>query len=55
MPQVDNAGDEKPARRFIRKELIWWISPILILLVLISVFLVVVEGSALAPMIYEMF
>jgi len=32
-----------------------WISPILILLVLIGVFLVVVEGSALAPMIYDMF
>jgi len=55
MPGADKAGEEKRVRRFIRKELIWWISPILILLVLIGVFLVVVEGLALAPMIYDMF
>jgi hypothetical protein len=48
-------GEGKGMRRFIKKDLIWWISPILILLVLIGVFLIVVEGSALSPLIYEMF
>jgi hypothetical protein len=55
MPGAENAGGEKRVSRFVKKDLIWWISPILILLVLLAVFLVVVEGSALAPMIYEMF
>jgi hypothetical protein len=40
---------------FMNKDKLWWMSPILLLLVLMSVFLIVVEGSALAPLIYAMF
>jgi hypothetical protein len=40
---------------FMNQDKLWWISPVIILLVLLSVFLIVVEGSALAPLIYAMF
>ncbi len=40
---------------FMNKDKLWWMSPILVLLVVLSVFLIVVEGSALAPLIYAMF
>lgn len=37
------------------KDKLWWMSPILLLLVVMGAFLIVVEGSALAPLIYAMF
>lgn len=40
---------------FMNTDKIWWMSPILILLLLAGGFLIVVEGSALAPLIYAMF
>jgi len=40
---------------FMKEDKLWWMSPILLLLVVMSVFLIVVEGSALAPLIYAMF
>jgi hypothetical protein len=55
LPGVERAGERKGERGFLRKDLLWWISPILILLVLIAVFLIVVEGSTLAPLMYDMF
>jgi len=33
----------------------WWLAPIIIILVLISILIVLVEGSALAPFIYTLF
>ena len=41
--------------RFMNEDKLWWISPIIMLLVVLSMFLIVVEGSALAPLIYAMF
>lgn len=41
--------------QFMNQDKLWWISPILVLLVVMGVFLIVVEGSALAPLIYAMF
>ena len=41
--------------QFMNQDKLWWISPILVLLLVMSVFLIVVEGSALAPLIYAMF
>ena len=41
--------------QFMNQDKLWWMSPILLLLVIMSVFLIVVEGSALAPLIYAMF
>jgi len=33
----------------------WWLAPILILLVLLSLLIVLSEGSAIAPFIYTLF
>ena len=33
----------------------WWLAPIIIFLVLFGAFLVLTEGSALAPFIYTLF
>ncbi|MEO8602558.1 MAG: DUF5989 family protein [bacterium] len=41
--------------RFLRRDLIWWLSPLLLVLGLVTIFLIVVEGSALAPLVYSMF
>jgi hypothetical protein len=40
---------------FLRHDKLWWLSPILLLLLVMSVFLIVVQGSAFAPFIYAMF
>lgn len=40
---------------FMNQDKLWWMSPILILLAVMGIFLIVVEGSALAPLIYAMF
>lgn len=42
-------------RQFVRKELVWWVLPPVVVLALLAAFLVLVEGSALAPLIYSMF
>ena len=41
--------------RFLRRDLIWWLMPIVVVLVLMSAFLVYVEGSPLAPVVYGIF
>ncbi|HSP99234.1 MAG TPA: DUF5989 family protein [Candidatus Dormibacteraeota bacterium] len=41
--------------RALRRDLLWWIAPIVVVLVLMTVFLVYVEGSPLAPGVYGMF
>ncbi len=33
----------------------WWLGPLLLFLVLLSLFIVLIEGSALAPFIYTLF
>lgn len=33
----------------------WWLAPIIIFLVLLSLLIVLTEGSALAPFIYTLF
>jgi hypothetical protein len=33
----------------------WWLGPIVIVLVLLGLFIVLTEGSALAPFIYTLF
>jgi hypothetical protein len=37
----------------IRKK--WWLGPILLVLVLLGLFIVLTEGSAIAPFIYTLF
>lgn len=41
--------------QFMSEDKLWWMSPILVLLVLVGALLIVVQGSALAPLIYAMF
>jgi hypothetical protein len=40
---------------FMRVRKKWWLAPILILLVMLSVLIVLTEGTALAPFIYTLF
>ncbi|MFH1353976.1 MAG: DUF5989 family protein [bacterium] len=40
---------------FIRHQKKWWILPIVVFLLLLGIFLVAAEGSALAPLIYALF
>ena len=45
----------KELLQFMKEDKIWWMSPILVLLILVGSLLIVVQGSALAPLIYAMF
>ena len=45
----------KELLQFMNEDKLWWMSPILVLLVLVGTLLIVVQGSALAPLIYAMF
>ncbi len=41
--------------QFLRTRKKWWLTPILVTLLLLSLLLVMTEGSALAPFIYAIF
>lgn len=55
MQSRPTGGPLRKVLRFMSRDLIWWLSPILVLFVLAVAFLVVVEGSSLSPLIYSMF
>lgn len=40
---------------FLRVRKKWWLTPIILFLVLLGVLIVITEGSALAPFIYTIF
>jgi hypothetical protein len=40
---------------FLRVRKKWWLTPIIILLILLGTLIVLTEGSALAPFIYALF
>ena len=40
---------------FLRVRKKWWLGPVIIILVLLSLVIVLAEGSALAPFIYALF
>ncbi|HPM76816.1 MAG TPA: DUF5989 family protein [bacterium] len=40
---------------FLKEEKVWWISPIVLVLLLLSLFIVLTEGSAVLPFIYAVF
>lgn len=42
-------------KTFILQRKLWWLAPILVVLVLLSVFIVLTQGSALLPFIYAGF
>jgi hypothetical protein len=41
--------------RFMKVRKRWWLGPIIIVLILLSLVVILVEGSALAPFIYTLF
>ncbi|MCK4413177.1 MAG: hypothetical protein KAY32_06505 [Candidatus Eisenbacteria sp.] len=40
---------------FMRERRKWWLGPLILILVLLSLLIVFAEGSALAPFIYALF
>jgi hypothetical protein len=40
---------------FLRVRKKWWLGPVIVLLVLLSLLIVLAQGSALAPFIYAIF
>ncbi len=40
---------------FLRVRKKWWLGPVIVILVLLSLLIVFAEGSALAPFIYALF
>jgi len=40
---------------FMKVRKVWWLSPIIILLVLLGLLIIFAEGSALSPFIYALF
>jgi hypothetical protein len=41
--------------QFLKTRKKWWLMPIIILLILLGAFIILTEGSALAPFIYALF
>jgi hypothetical protein len=41
--------------QYVRTRKRWWMGSIIVILVLLSLFIVLVEGSAIAPFIYALF
>ena len=48
-------GIAKELFEFLRHRKKWWLTPIIVLLVLLGALIVLTEGSALAPFIYALF
>jgi hypothetical protein len=40
---------------FLKEEKLWWITPIVVVLLLLSLFIFLTEGSAVLPFIYAVF
>lgn len=51
----ERVGILKEFFEFIMKQKVWWLAPIIILLVLFSLFIIFTESTALAPFIYAIF
>ena len=45
----------KELKAFVRERKLWWLTPILLILAGLSVFIILTEGSALLPFIYAGF
>ena len=40
---------------FLKERKLWWLGPIVVVLLLLGVLIVLTEGSAIAPFIYTLF
>lgn len=52
---MSKAGILKELWMFLRVRKKWWLGPVILILVLLSILIVFAEGSALAPFIYALF
>jgi hypothetical protein len=52
---MSNSGLARELWAFMRVRKKWWLAPILVILLLVSLLLVFAQGSALAPFIYTIF
>jgi hypothetical protein len=52
---MSNTGLARELWAYMRVRKKWWLAPILIVLLLVSLLLVFAQGSALAPFIYTVF
>ncbi|TMK25647.1 MAG: hypothetical protein E6G64_15860 [Actinobacteria bacterium] len=50
-----NAGTAGQLIRFVWQGKTWWLTPIVVVLLLLTVMVVFLQGSALAPFIYTLF
>ena len=56
MGRLKNAGGlVREFRLFLKEDRTWWLAPLLVVMVGLGVFIVFVQGSALAPFIYALF
>jgi len=52
---IINVATAKELLAFFWRSKIWWLTPVVLALVLLSAFVVLMESSALAPFIYTLF
>jgi hypothetical protein len=52
---MSKSGIVKELWDFIKVRKIWWLAPVIILLLLLGAFIFVAENSAVAPFIYAVF
>ena len=52
---MGKAGILKELWQFMKVRKKWWLGPVLVILILLSLLIVFAEGSALAPFIYALF
>lgn len=54
-PVEDDPGVIKEFIQFLREEKMYWITPIVLVLLALGALLILTEGSAVAPFIYTLF
>ena len=53
--KVSRLGIIKEFFYFLKARKVWWLAPIIIVLLVLGILIIFVEGSALAPFIYTLF
>ncbi len=53
--KISRLGIIKEFFYFLKHRKVWWLMPIIIILLILGILIVFVEGSALAPFIYTLF
>jgi len=53
--KISRLGIIKEFFYFLKKRKVWWLTPIIIFLLVLGILIIFIEGSALAPFIYTLF